>query len=153
MPEFERMLEQKTNDLHFHNDATRPTGKSLNSLGKLKASQISVHKKEIREGAPRGRYEWMKSKLLSERERRSLKRAWQQRGGERVEKRFQDRKRYLATRTTELQKTVDECDSLMGKLRNAIFKDISVLVVVSDGSDDAASAAWFECRGGTHQDS
>lgn len=81
----------------------------------------------------------MKVKLLTERQRRCLERAWSRRGA-RVEKKFQDRKRYLAARTAALQVTVNECNSMMSKIRDAIFKDIGVLLAVGDGSDAAASA-------------
>ena len=99
---------------------------------------MRAYKKQRREGAPRGRYEWMKVKLLTERQRRCLERAWNRREAK-VDKKFLDRKRYLAARTAELQVTVNECNS-MSKIRNAMFKDIGVLLAVRDGSDAAASA-------------
>ena len=111
----------------------------MNSLGRLDAIQMRAYKKQRREGAPRGRYEWMKVKLLTERQRRCLERAWNRREAK-VDKKFLDRKRYLAARTAELQVTVNECNSMMSKIRNAMFKDIGVLLAVRDGSDAAASA-------------
>ncbi|CAM9625207.1 unnamed protein product [Pylaiella littoralis] len=42
-----------------------PQGKSLHSLGKLCAIQERAYKKQRREGAPRGRYQWMKVKILT----------------------------------------------------------------------------------------
>ena len=70
-------------------------------MGKLNSPRERKFKKHRREGAITLRGEWMKSTLLTEREKRCLTRAWTKRGA-RVAKHFQNHKFYLNRRVQEV---------------------------------------------------
>eukprot|EP00904_Undaria_pinnatifida_P011353 jgi/Undpi1/7348/HiC_scaffold_22.g09821.m1 len=70
--------------------ADLPKGKSENSMGKLNAVQERQFKKQRREGSDLSRSEWMKSTILTDREKRCLTRAWTRREAK-VNKKFQNR--------------------------------------------------------------
>lgn len=67
---------------------------TLNSLGRLNAMQEKHFKRQCRDGVGVNRGNWMKSKVLSEREKRCLERGWNRRA-ERANKNFAKRKWYL----------------------------------------------------------
>lgn len=78
--------------------------------------------------------------LLTERQKRSLQRAWSRRDAK-VGNKFAARKQYLGVRTAELEERTKEAAIRIDKIRAAMFKDIGVLLYVCDSDDTEASAA------------
>lgn len=123
------------------------TGKSLNSLGFLSATQERGYKKRRREGFDITRAEWMQSTILTDREKRCIKKSWEKREAK-VSKRFHDRTRYLTRRVKELQERVDSTSHLIDRLRQGLLGDIVMLLYRDADDHDADVVGVVDAAGG-----